>query len=129
MITLYTIGEIQEVSTLSQGFKEELRRYFREITEGIVGEAWESYSLDEVGPILAIEKEDTIDILDEYGLMQGSKTVPVSLPEFATRVMVDGKKMLRIIWVCNDSFGLSVYYPIGQFGKEFDSWIAEYIID
>ncbi|MEA4825895.1 MAG: hypothetical protein VB130_04585 [Clostridium sp.] len=29
-----------------------------------------------------IEDDDTIDVLDEYGLMQGNKNVPQSLLEF-----------------------------------------------
>lgn len=129
MITLYTFEEIEKINTISEAFKEELRRYFREIAEGIVGETWESYNLEEVGPILVIEKEDTVDILDEYGLMQGSKTIPISLPEFALRAKVDGKDMLKIIWICNDSFGVSVYYTIGQFGREFDEYIMEFLMD
>lgn len=128
MITIYAFDEIEKINTISEIFKEELRRYFREIAEGIVGEEWESYNLEEVGPILVIEKEDTVDVLDEYGLMQGGKTIPMSIPEFALRAKIDGKDMLKIIWVCNDSFGLSVYYPIGQFGKEFDEYILEFVM-
>lgn len=125
MITLYTFEEIEKISTISEAFKEELRIYFREIAEGIVGEAWKSYNLEEVGPIIVIEKEDTVVVLDEYRLMQGSKTIPMFIPEFALKTRVDGRNMLKIVWVCNDSFGLSVYYPIGQFGKEFDEYIIE----
>lgn len=129
MITLYTLGEIQEASTLSVPLRVELERYFREIAEGIVGEEWKSYNLSEVGPILVIEKDDTAEVLDEYRLMQESKTAPASLPEFAARVNVGGIEMLRIIWVCTDYFGLSVYYPKGQFGKGFDEFIMEYVVD
>jgi hypothetical protein len=68
-------------------------------------------------------------VLDEYGLMQGSKSVPQLLPEFALKVIVGGIEMLKIIWVCNDSFGLSVYYSVGKFSKEFDEFIKEYIIE
>lgn len=129
MITIYTFDEIGEINTISETFKEEIRRYFREIAEGIVEEEWKSYNLEEVGPILVVEKEDTIDVLDEYGLMQGSKTIPISLPEFALKEKIDGNDMLKIIWVCNNSFGLSVYYPIGKFGKEFDEYILEFVLE
>lgn len=129
MITLYTFEEIERIETISESLKEELKSYFQEIAEGIVGDSWQGYNLSEVGPILVIEKEDTIDVLDEYGLMQDSKTIPIALPEFAVKVKVDGNEMLRIIWVCNDSFGLSVYYSVGQFGEEFDEYIKEFVID
>jgi hypothetical protein len=129
MMTLYTLEEIQEADNLSVTFRAELERYFRDIAEGIAGDGWKSYSLSEVGPILVIEEEDTAEVLDEYGLMQGSKTIPASLPEFAVRVNVGGVEMLRIIWVCTDYFGLSVYYPAGQFGKEFDEFIMQYAVD
>jgi len=129
MITLYTFEQIEKVTTISEILKDELKIYFREIAEGMVGDSWQGYNLSEVGPILVIEMTDTIDILDEYGLVQGNKTVPVILPEFAIRIKVEVEEMLRIIWVCNDSFGLSVYYPVGQFGEEFDNWVKEYLID
>lgn len=67
-------------------------------------------------------------MLDEYGLMQGSKNIPRALPGFAIKVVIGGIEMLKIIWVCNDSFGLSVYYPVGKFGKVFDEFIEEYIM-
>lgn len=34
-----------------------------------------------------IEKEDTVEVLDKYGLMQGSKDIPIILPEFAIKEM------------------------------------------
>lgn len=129
MITIYTLDEIKELTNISKELKEELLKYFQEIAEGIVGEAWKNYNLSEVGPILVIEDDDTIDVLDEYGLMQGNKNIPQSLPEFALKVIVGKTEMLKIIWVCNDSFGLSVYYPVGKFGKEFDNWMSDYLME
>lgn len=129
MKTIYTLEEIKGLRNVSEAMREELLSYFEEIAKGIVGEDWSSYNLEEVGPILVIEDDDTTDVLDEYGLMQGSKSVPQSLPEFALKVIVGGIEMLKIIWVCNDSFGLSVYYSVGKFSKEFDEFIKEYIIE
>ncbi len=129
MITIYTLEEIKQLRNVSEVMKEELLSYFEEITKGIVGEDWSSYNLEEVGPILVIEDDDNVDVLDEYGLMQGSKSVPQALPEFSLKVIVGGIEMLKIIWVCNDSFGVSVYYPIGKFSREFDEFIMEYLME
>lgn len=129
MITIYTLGEIKVLTNISEALREELLTYFEEIAKGIVDEDWSSYNLEEVGPILVVEEDDTIDVLDEYGLMQGSKNIPQALPEFAIKIVVGGIEMLKIIWVCNDSFGLSVYYPVGKFDKEFDEFIMEYIME
>lgn len=129
MITIYTLEDIKKLQNISDTMKQELLNYFEEIVKGIVGDAWQSYNLEEIGPILVIEDKDTIDVLDEYGVMQGSETVPESLPEFADRLKVGDVEMLRIIWICNDSFGLSVYYTIGKFGQEFDDFISKYIMD
>jgi hypothetical protein len=129
MITIYTLEEIKELENVSGAMRQELLAYFEEIAKGIVEEKWETYNLEEVGPILVIEDDDTVDVLDEYGLMQGNKSVPQALPEFALRVIVGGVEMLKIIWVCNDSFGISVYYPIGKFSKEFDEFILEYLME
>lgn len=129
MIKIYTLEEIKELRDISEAMKEELQSYFKEIAKGIVGEEWDSYNLEEVGPILVIEDYDTVDVLDEYGLMQGSTSAPQALPEFALKVMVGDVEMLKIIWVCNDSFGVSVYYPIGKFSKEFDEFIMEYVLE
>jgi len=81
MITIYTLEEIKGLENMTEVMREELLKYFQEIAEGIVGEEWEEYNLEEVGPILVIEDNDTIEVLDEYGLMQGSKIVPQSIPE------------------------------------------------
>lgn len=129
MITIYTLKEIQVLRSISKALKDELLSYFEEIAEGIAGEDWETYNLCEVGPILVIESIDTVSILDEYGLMQGNNSIPQSIPEFAQRIDVDGVKMLKIVWVCSDSFGLSVYYPVGKFGKEFDEYVEEHVIE
>lgn len=99
MITIYTFDEIGKINTISEEFKDELKRYFQEIAEGIVGEEWRAYNLEEVGQILVIENEDTVDVLDEYEPMHGSKTIPMSIPEFALRTRIDGRDMLKIIWV------------------------------
>lgn len=128
MITIYTSEDIKKLQNIHQALKQELQSYFEEIAKGIVGDTWHSYNLEEVGPILVIEDSDTIEVLDEYGIMQGSETVPQSLPEFAEKVTVGNVEMLKIIWVCNDSFGISVYYPVGKFGKEFDEFISEYVL-
>lgn len=129
MITIYTYKEIKELTNIAKPIKKELLKYFQEIAEGIVGEAWQDYNLSEIGPILVIEDDDTIDVLAEYGLMQGNKNIPQVLPEFALKVRIGDIEMLRIIWVCNDSFGLSIYYPVGKFGQAFDQYISQYIID
>jgi hypothetical protein len=129
MITIYTLEEIKELNNIHRELKEELLNYFREISEGIVGEEWAGYNLSEVGPILVVEDTDKIDDLDEYGLMQGNGSIPQSLPEFALRVKIGEIELFKIIWVCNDSSGLSVYYPVGSFGKEFEEWVADYLVD
>jgi hypothetical protein len=129
MITIYTLEEINELINITKELKEELLNYFHEITEGIVGEEWEGYNLSEVGPILLVEDGDTINVLDEYGLLQGNENIPQTLPEFALRVKIGEVELLKIIWVCNDSFGLSVYYPVGGFGKEFEEWVVDYLVD
>lgn len=129
MITIYTLEEIKELRNISEAMRDELLCYFEEIAKGIVEQEWQTYSLEEVGPILEIEDDDSVDVLDEYGLMQGSKSVPQALPEFATKVVVGGIELLKIIWVCNDSFGLSLYYPVGKFGMEFDEFVMEYIME
>lgn len=129
MITIYTLEEIKQLRNISEAMKAELLAYFEEISKGIVKEKWETYSLEEVGPILVIEDNDAVDVLDEYGLMQGSESVPQALPEFALKVIVGGVEMLKIIWICNDSFGVSVYYPTGKFSREFDEFIMEYLME
>jgi hypothetical protein len=77
MIIIKTFKEIENLNNVPETLKEELKNYFRGIAKGIVGEAWQSYRLDEIGSIVVIEKADTIEILDKLGLMNGSKTMPL----------------------------------------------------
>ncbi|EKQ50596.1 MULTISPECIES: hypothetical protein [unclassified Clostridium] len=128
MITIYTYKEIKELANVSSELKEELQTYFQEIAESIAGETWKDYNLSEVGSIVVIEDSDTIYVLDKFGLMQGNK-VPQILPEFALKVIIDETEMLKIILAFGDSNGISMYYPVGQFGEEFDKWISDYLIE
>ncbi|SFA79981.1 hypothetical protein [Clostridium frigidicarnis] len=111
MIIISTLNEINNLKLISKPLKEELLAYFQEIAEGIVRETWQDYNLSEVGSIVAIEDKDTIDVLDEFGLMQGNN-MPKVLLEFALRVIVGETEMLKIIWVFGDSNGLSIYSSI-----------------
>ncbi|WP_238882328.1 hypothetical protein [Clostridium sp. YIM B02551] len=129
MITLYSYKEIKETDIITETLKKEIKAYFREIAKGIVGDGWQGYNLSEVGAIVIIEKGDTIEVLDSFGLMQGSNSTPEVLPEFATKVKVEDTEMIKIIWVTGDSFGVSVYYTIGQFGREFDEYIMKFLMD
>jgi hypothetical protein len=128
MITIYTYKEIKELANVSSELKEELQTYFQEIAEGIIGETWQDYNLSDVGSIVVIENNDTIDVLEEFGLMQGGN-IPQLLPEFALKAIVGETEMLKIIWVFGDSNGISMYYPVGKFGKEFDNWVSDYLIE
>lgn len=76
MIRINRLEDITESNRLKMEMKRELKGYFREIAESIAGEEWETYSLEEIGEILIIEEDDAIDVLDEYGIMQGSNTNP-----------------------------------------------------
>jgi len=129
MIIIKTFEEIENLDNISEALKEELKNYFREIAKVIVGEAWQSYKLDEVGSIVVIEKADTIEILDKLGLINCGKTIPEILPEFAEKVIVDEIEMLRIVWVFGDSNGISMYCPVGKFGEKFDAWILDFLIE
>lgn len=129
MITIHTFEEIIKLDNITENMKEELLQYFREIAEGIVGEQWQMYNLEEVGPILVIEKNDSIDVLKKYNLIKDNKSVPQLLPEFALRVEVGDTYMFKVIWVFSDCFGISMYYPIGKFGQEFDEFVKEYLIE
>lgn len=128
MIIINTLNEIGNLKLISKLLREELLTYFQEIAESISGETWKDYNLREVGSIVVIEDNDTINVLEEFGLMQGNK-VPQMLPEFALKVIIDETEMLKIIWVFGDSNGISMYYPVGQFGKEFDNWVSDYLIE
>ena len=128
MIEIYTYKEIKELTKVSNELNKELSTYFQEIAEGIVGEAWKYYNLSEVGSIVVIEDDDTIDALDEFGLMQGNN-IPRLLPEFVLKVIIGETEMLKIIWVFGDSNGISMYYPVGKFGEEFDNWVFDYLIE
>lgn len=129
MIKIYTLEENRELRNISVALREKLLTYFEEIARGIVEQEWQAYNVEEVGPILVIEDEDTIDVLDEFGLMQGNRNVLQSLPEFVLVAKVGNVTMMKIIWVCNDFFGLSVYYPSGKFVQEFDDFLEEYIME
>ena len=128
MIIINTLNEINNLKLISKSLKEELLKYFQEIAEGVVGETWKDYNLSEVGSIVVIEDGDTIDVLDEFGLMQGSN-IPQLLPEFALKVIIGETEMLKIIWVFGDSNGISMYYPVRKFGEEFDKWVSDYLIE
>jgi hypothetical protein len=112
LITLHTLQEIKALSTIDEKLKDEIIKYFKEVSESIVVEQWESYNISEVGSIIVVEDGDNIQALEKYNISK-------SLPEFAERLMVGDREILKIVFVLGDCFGITVFYPVRAFGNEF----------
>ena len=128
MIRISRIKDLDELVRMSKEVKTEVENYLKDITENVTGKReLDNLDLEEVGEILIIEDTDTIKDLEEIGIVEYLEGKPQILAEFADEIKIGDRDYLRIVCVCSNSFGYSIYYPKGVFGREFEESLEEYI--
>ena len=128
MIIINTLQDIEKAEITPKELKEEVLQYFQEIAEREVDKYWKMYDLKEVGDIVIIEDDDSIEVLNKYNLLDKASKKITSTPEFTEIISVGGIEVMKTTWILGDSFGITLYHKIGKLGTENENFINQYKI-
>lgn len=133
MLKIRTIRDIRKIraeSLIQEEIVVEIERYYKELCFGLTGEedAWMIYDLESEGPILVLEpRVDDPHNIKAYGMTKkkgGIFGVPV---EFTEKVVLDCLELFKTLIVLDNSFCLTIYSQVGQFGQAFDDFLSEHL--
>lgn len=108
--------------------KEEILQHFQEIAESVVDKYWRMYNLKEVGDIVVLEEDDSIEVLNKYNLLDKDSRKITSIPEFTEVILIDDVEIMKSTFILGDSFGITLYHKIGKLGTENEDFLKEYKI-
>jgi hypothetical protein len=121
--TMEDIREVKESNKLPISLLEELERYFKDIVRNLTGgDDFESYNLQEYGSIFVAESGDNPRNVEGIELFDA----PI---EFVTLIEIGGIEYYKIVIVCNNESAIVVFCTAYSFGKEFESYIQDFVID
>ncbi|MBS5886854.1 hypothetical protein [Clostridium sp.] len=128
MIIINTIEDIEKAEITPKELKREILQHFQEIAESVVDKYWKMYDLKEVGDIVVIEDDDSIEILNKYNIIDKQSKKIIAIPEFTEIILIDGVEIMKTTFILGDSFGITLYHKIGKLGTENESFLMEYKI-
>ena len=128
MIIMNTLEDIEKAEITPRELKEEILQHFQEIAESVVDKYWKMYNLKEVGDIVVIEGDDSIEVLNKYNLMDKQLRKINVLPEFTEIIVIDDVEIMKSTFILGDSFGITLYHKIGKLGTENEIFLKEYEI-
>ena len=126
MIIINTLEDIEKAEITPKELKEEILQYFQEIAESVVDKYWKLYNLKEVGDIVVLEDNDSIEVLNKYSLLDKQSKKIKSIPEFTEVIVIGNVEIMKTTFVLGDSFGITLYHKIGKLGTENENFLKKY---
>ena len=126
MIIINTLEDIEKAEITPKELKEEILQYFQEIAESVVDKYWKMYNLKEVGDIVVLEGDDSIEVLNRYNLLDKQSKKITLIPEFTEVIVIGDVKMIKTTFILGDSFGITLYHKSGKLGIENENFLKEY---
>ncbi|SHJ81765.1 hypothetical protein SAMN02745248_01020 [Hathewaya proteolytica DSM 3090] len=128
MIIINTLEDIEKSEITPKELKEEILQHFQEIAQSVVDKYWEMYNLKEVGDIVVLEDDDSIEALDRYNLVDKKSKKITSIPEFTEIIVIGDVEIMKTTFILGDSFGITLYHKIGKLGTENEDFLKQYKI-
>lgn len=128
MIIINTLEDIEKAEITPKELKKEILQHFQEIAESVVDKYWKMYNLKEVGDIVILEDDDSIEVLNKYNLLDKQSKKIISAPEFTQVIVIDDVEIIKSTFILGDSFGITLYHKIGKLGTENEIFLKEYKI-
>ena len=126
MIIINTLEDIEKAEITPKELKEEILQHFQEVAESVVDKYWKLYNLKEVGDIVVLEDNDSIEVLNKYSLLDKQSKKIKSIPEFTEVIVIDDIEIMKTTFILGDSFGITLYHKIGKLGTENENFLKEY---
>lgn len=128
MIIINTLEDIEKAEITPLELKEEILQHFQEIAESVVDKYWKMYNLKEVGDIVVVEDDDSIEVLNKYNIIDKQSKKITSIPEFTEIIVIGDVKIIKSTFILGDSFGITLYHKIGKLGIENEDLLNQYKI-
>lgn len=128
MIIINTLEDIEKAEITPLEFKEEILQHFQEIAESVVDKYWRMYNLKEVGDIVVLEDDDSIEVLNRYNIIDKQSKKVTSIPEFTEVIVIGDVEIMKTTFILGDSFGITLYHKIGKLGTENEKFLSAYKI-
>lgn len=128
MIIINTLEDIEIAEITPLELKEEILQHFQEIAESVVDKYWRMYNLKEVGDIVVLEDDDSIEVLNKYNLLDKDSRKITAIPEFIEVIVIDDVEIMKTTFILGDSFGITLYHKSGKLGRENEDFLKEYKI-
>lgn len=128
MIIINTLEDIEKAEITPRELKEEILQHFQEIAESVVDKYWKMYNLKEVGDIVVLEDDDSIEVLNKYNLLDKDSRKITAIPEFTEVIEIGDAEIMKTTFILGDSFGIVLYHKIGKLGTGNEDFLKEYKI-
>lgn len=126
MIIINTLEDIEKAEITPKELKEEILQHFQDIAESVVDKYWRMYNLKEVGDIVVLEDDDSIEVLNRYNIIDKQSKKITSIPEFTEVIVIGNVEIMKTTFVLGDSFGITLYHKIGKLGTENENFLKKY---
>ena len=126
MILINTLEDIEKAEITPKELKEEILQHFQDIAESVVDKYWRMYNLKEVGDIVVLEDDDSIEVLNRYNIIDKQSKKITSIPEFTEVIVIGNVEIMKTTFVLGDSFGITLYHKIGKLGTENENFLKKY---
>lgn len=128
MIIINTLEEINKAEITPRELKKEILQHFQEIAESVVDKYWRMYNLKEVGDIVVLEDDDSIEVLNKYNIIDKQSKKITSMPEFTEVIAIGDVEIMKTTFILGDSFGITLYHKSGKLGTENEKFLSAYKI-
>lgn len=128
MIIINTLEDIGKTEITPKELKKEILQHFQEIAESVVDKYWRMYDLKEVGDIVILEDDDSVEVLNKYNIIDKQSKKIIAIPEFTEIILIDDVEIMKTTFILGDSFGITLYHKIGKLGTENEVFLKEYKI-
>ena len=128
MIIINTLEDIEIAEITPLELKEEILQHFQEIAESVVDKYWKMYNLKEVGDIVLLEDDDSIEVINRYNIIDKQSKKLTSIPEFTEIIVIDNVEIMKTTFILGDSFGITLYHKSDKLGRENEDFLKEYKI-
>ena len=128
MIIINTLEDIEKAEITPKELKKEILQHFQDIAESVVDKYWKMYNLKEIGEIVVLEDDDSIEVLNRYNIIDKQSKKITSIPEFTEVIVIGDVEIIKSTFILGDSFGITLYHKIGKLGTENENFLREYEI-
>ena len=126
MIIINILEDIEKAEITPKELKEEILQHFQEIAESVVDKYLKMYNLKEVGDIVILEDDDSIEVLNKYNLLDKQSKKITSIPEFTEVIVIGDAEIMKTTFILGNSFGITLYHKIGKLGTENENFLKKY---